>query len=81
MRSNKSDFEEKKAVIMNYIMGLPRFGNHKKKVAIQKTSEEHAKLLKETSPAAIKEIPTETQIEKKNISQNTQYVRNTKRKH
>jgi len=63
-RSNKSDFEKKKAVIMNYIMGLPRFGI-KEKVAIQKTSEEHAKLLKKTSPTAIKEIPTETHIEKK----------------
>lgn len=48
-------------------MGLPRFGiqKKKKKFAIQKTSQEHAKLLKKTSPAAIKEMPTETQIGKK----------------
>jgi hypothetical protein len=68
MRVNKSDFEKKKkVVIMNYIMELPGFGIHKKRrnVAIQKTSQEHAKLLKKTSPAAIKEMPMETRIEKK----------------
>jgi hypothetical protein len=49
-------------------------------VTIQKTPQEHAKLLKRTSLAAIKEMSTETEIGKKNISQSAQSVRNMKKR-